>query len=360
MNNIKYYNIFILISTFARNIIEIFSMVILYKIGFSLKQIMLFYIIYFITSTISSIISLVISSKYNAKYILLLSSFLYTYSFYFLSRLNNNITSLIIFAILLAISNYTYHPIRHYYAIKTIDNNKNNKIASILIFNYIAIIISSYLGAYLTKNIKITSIIIILLLTSLISIVPLLKLKYKKQKEKIRLSLNNLKKDKVLFFIFEQGKVIFLLLQSLYLYIYVKNDITYLGLFNVILGISSIITIYIFSKTNNYKFKLFNSLLCTILILKINIINPNILLILAFFEGIGIKIFEVVSTKNIYNINKENIISYLIIVEVIFCLISSFIFIIFYFINNLKLMLYICIVFIFICGLINPKIDNNR
>ena len=65
-------------------------------------------------------------------------------------------------------------------------------------------------------------------------------------------------------------------------------------------------------------------------------------------------------SKNIYNIDKVNVIGYLIVVELIFCLVSSFIFVIFYFINNLKIMLYICILFIFICGLINPKIDKNN
>ncbi len=360
MNNIKYYNLFILISTFARNIIELFSMIILYKIGFSLKDIMLFYIIYFITCGVVSTISLFISSKFNSKYILFFSSFLYAYSFYYLSNLSCNLISLIIFAIILAISNYTYHPLRHYYAILVIDDNKNKKIASILIFNYLAIILASYLGPYLTNNMGLDIIVIILVISSLISIIPLFKLKKNKIQKKVKLSFKEIKKDKLLFFIFEQGKVIFLLLQALYLYIYVKEDVTYLGLFNVILGIAAIFTIYFFARSNNYRFRLINSILCIILILKINIVNPIFLLILAFFEGIGIKIFEVVSTKNIYNIDKVNVIGYLIVVELIFCLVSSFIFVIFYFINNLKIMLYICILFIFICGLINPKIDKNN
>ena len=360
MKNITYYNIFILISTFARNIVEVFSIILLYKLGFSIKELMLFYVIYFLSSAIVSTVSLIISNKINFKYILLFSSIIYAYSFYYLSNLNNNFLSLFIFAILLSISNYTYHPIRHYYALKVLDNNKNKKIASILIINYIAIIIATYIGSYITDNIGLEPIVYILIIFSLISIIPLFKLKIDNNKYKINLSIKKINKNKILFFSLEQGKVIFLLLQSLYLYIYVKNSIMYLGIFNIINSLASLFTIYFFSKSNNYKFKLINILLCLILILKINMTNSNLLLILAFFEGIGIKVFEVFSTKNIYNIKTKDTISYLILAELIFCLVSSLIFLIFYFINNLKIMLYVCILFIFICSFIKLKIDIDN
>lgn len=359
MNNIKKYNLFILISTFARSIIELFSIVILYKLGFSFNNIIIFYIIYYLFCAITSSISLSFSNKINPKYILIFSSMIYAYSFYYLSNISINIISLIIFAILLATGNYTYHPIRHLYALKVLDK-KNKGIASILIYNYIAITLASYLGPYLTNKIGLDLIIIILIITSIFSIIPLLFIKNENKLEKIKLNIKKLPRRKLLFFICEQFKVIFLLLQPLYLYLYVNDNIEYVGMFNAILGIASIVTIYLFSKTNNYKFFIINLFLCLTLIFKINITNPNTLLMLAILEGIGIKIFEVVSTKNIYNIEKENTISYLILVELIFCLVSTTIFIIFYFINNLKNMLYICIFFIFLCGIINPKIDNQN
>ena len=359
MNNIKKYNLFILISTFSRSIIEIFSILILYKLGFSLKNILIFYIAYNIGCLITSIISLYLSNKISPKYILIFSSIIYAYAFYYLSNITPNFFLLITFAILLSIGNYTYHPIRHLYALNLLDNNKNKNIANILIYNYLAIILATYLGSNLIDKMNNNIVIIILIITSLISIIPLFIIKDNNPKEKITLKIK-LNLRKTLFFILEQFKVIFLLLQPLYLYIYIDTSIKYVGIFNIILGISAIITIYLFAKSNTHKFYLINTIFCLILILKININNKNLLLILALLEGIGIKIFEVVSTKNIYNIKKENITGYLIIVEIIFCLTQVFIFLLFYFINNLKIMLYICIFAIFLCGILNPKIDNKN
>ena len=42
MNNIKRYNLFILFSTIARNIVEVFSSVLLYKIGYTFREILLY------------------------------------------------------------------------------------------------------------------------------------------------------------------------------------------------------------------------------------------------------------------------------------------------------------------------------
>ena len=67
MSNIKKYNIFIMLSTIARNIVEVFSSVLLYKMGYTLKEILLFFtILYFIGGIISVIVI------YFTKYIKLL------------------------------------------------------------------------------------------------------------------------------------------------------------------------------------------------------------------------------------------------------------------------------------------------
>ena len=179
MNNITKYNIFILISTFSRNLIELFSSLILYNIGFNLKEIILFYTIYYLISLITSIITLSLSRLINNKYILIFSNLTYALSFYYLSNLHNNLISLLLFSIILAISNYTYHPIRHKYALDMLDKNKNRKITSILIFNYLAIIISSYLGPFITNHFGLNIVVFILIISSLISIIPLTRIKIK-------------------------------------------------------------------------------------------------------------------------------------------------------------------------------------
>ena len=80
------------------------------------------------------------------------------------------------------------------------------------------------------------------------------------------------------------------------------------------------------------------------------------MLIIALFEGLGIKTFEIVSAENIYSINKDtNIKGYILIVEIIFCSVRSILCLIGYFINNIKIILYFTIILIFMISFIKRK-----
>lgn len=231
-------------------------------------------------------------------------------------------------------------------------------IGSIIIFNYIAYILSSYIGALITDNFGLIYVVIIIFSLSVLSMIPLISIKNINKKEKITISLKNIKKNKILFFMFEQFKVMFLMLQPLYLFLYVKKDMEYIGIFNIVMGISSIIFVYFFVrkvKVNKY-FWLLNIVFCVVLISKINIINNNFMLIIAFLEGLFSRMYEVVSSENLYDKQIDNTSSYLIVVELIFCITNSILYLIFYLFNiDVKIILYICIIGIFISGFVRYK-----
>ena len=348
-NNIKY-NIFLLISTLSRNLVEVFNIALLYKLNYSIKEIFLYYTVFFLFSALVNVITIYLTNYIKSKYILVLSNLLFCYSYYFLNNTRHNINTLIIFALISSFASYTYHIIRHYFALKYTDNS-NKEIGNIAIFSFIGIIISSYLGPVITENYSFSITIIIMLIFSLISMIPLLLIKDNTVKEKIiKIKLN---RNRKLFFIFEQSKVLFLLIQPLFLYLYVSENLKYIGVFNVINCIASIIFVYyLVRKINiNKYFKYLNILLIIVLVLKLNILNKYFILMLAFFEGLFIKVYEIVSMKNLYQIKTNNIKSYLIKVELIFCLVRSlFMFFSYLFINNLKIVLYILLVFILISG----------
>ena len=156
----------------------------------------------------------------------------------------------------------------------------------------------------------------------------------------------------------EQAKVINLSLQPLYLYLFINSKIEYVGIFNAIIGVSSCIFIYFFVRKidDNKYFKYLNILFCIILLLKLNITGKYLILVIGFFEGLGIKMFEIVSAENIYNIKKDtNIKGYIVLVEIIFCFTRSIFCLIVYFINDIKIILYISIVLIFIISFIKRK-----
>ena len=184
-------------------------------------------------------------------------------------------------------------------------------------------------------------------------------LNYKFKKERIiDVKIDRNRKN---FFILEQSKVLFLLIQPLYLYLYITNDIKYIGIFNIINSIASIIIIYyIVRKINvNKYFKYTNILLIIVLVIKLNIVNKYLTLLIAFFEGLLIKIYEIVSMKNLYQLKIDNIKSYLIKVEVIFCLTRSvFMLVSFLFINDIKIILYILLVFIFLSSFSIKVLEN--
>ncbi|MGN1342680.1 MAG: hypothetical protein ACI4VL_05590 [Bacilli bacterium] len=356
MNNIKRYNIFIILSTIARNMVEIFSSVLLYKMGYSFREILLFFAILYFTGAVTSTLIIYSTKIIKPKYILILSSLIFSGSFYFMQAMNKTFINLVIFSIIYGIGSYSYHTLRHYYAIKSIDNHKKTEIGSILIFTNIAIIFSSLIASYIQSKLSLLVLAITVIIISIIAVIPLFKFDISNDDSCIR--YQKIEKNKLKFFILEQAKVINISLQPLYLYLFIDDKIEFIGIFNVVLGISACIFIYYFVRKIDDKkyFKYFNMIFCLLLFLKLNVSNRYLILLIGFFEGLGIKMFEIVSAENIYNIKKNtNVKGYLVIVEIIFCSIRCIMCIIGYFINNIKIILYLSVALIFLVGFVKRE-----
>ena len=145
-----------------------------------------------------------------------------------------------------------------------------------IILTDIASILSSY---FAIKKIKIIYLIII----SIISIIPSIFIK--KEPKQIIIYPKTIPSTTFNFFILDQTKIIFLLLQPLYLYL-LSNKISYVGIFNIILTISSIIYIYKFANKKDIEkyYKYINIIFTIILLSKLIINNQTFLLLIAFFE----------------------------------------------------------------------------
>ena len=358
MTNIKRYNIFILLSTISRNIVEVFSSVLLYKEGYSLKEILLFFTILYLVGGLISTLTIYLTRVIKSKYILIISSIIFSFSFYYMSIMTKNFFNLVIFSIIYGIGCYSYHSLRHYFAIKAIDDNKKTAIGNILIYSNIGIIVASLALSYIQSKLSTFALALVVIAISLLAVLPLFKLNIKEDSSKIK--YQHISSSKIVFFILEQAKVINLSLQPLYLYLFIDSKIEYVGIFNVVMGISACLFIYFFvRKVDDYKyFKYLNIIFCIFLLLKLNISNKYLILIIGLFEGLGVKMFDIVSSENFYNIKKDtNVKGYIIITEIIFCLIRSIYCLTFYFINDIKIILYISIILIFLMGFIKRKND---
>lgn len=346
MKNIKSYNIYMFISSFTRNIIDIYSVVLLYQNGFSIKNIISIYAITYFLGAFISTISLKLGNKFGYKYILIASSIITSISFYIINKSQD----LYLIATILSLSIFTYHPIKHYYGISLLKEKK--QIGNTIILTYIATILSSY---FAIKKLKIIYLVII----CLISIIPSLSIK--KERTQIISYPKCIPKNTINFFILDQTKIIFLLLQPLYLYI-LSNKISYVGIFNIVITIASILFIYLFANKKDIEkyYKLINILFTIVLLLKLNINNQIILLIIAFLEGIGLKTNELISTMNLYR-NKNSKIGYLIVSEILFCFIRGIILSTIYLLNlNLKTSLYLLLIGIFFLSFQYKKDTNTK
>ena len=356
MNKEKTYNIFLFLSTFTRGLVEVFSLVLLYKKGYSLNNLFYFLFLMYLTGIIINYLSL----KLYYKIVLIISSLTYGLSFIYLSLMPKTLISLSILSILLSISNYSYHEIRHFLALTMLENKKR-KPSNIILITYIGIISSSILGMYLINKLPLIITSILIFIISIISILPILKQPNINNNKKLTIKNIIIKKDKIIFSILEQFKVIFLELQPLFLYIYINNSIYYVGIFNIITNLASLIIIYFLSnKINKNHFKYYTIILGIILFLKLNIKSGLSLLFIAFLEGLFIKIYENISLDNLYSYDNNIISNYLLTEELIFFTTKTIIIFIFLILNlNFYTIMYLNIIGIILSGFFIKKEITN-
>ena len=113
------YHLFLFLTTFTRGIVEAFSLVLLYKKGFSVDNLLLFLCIMYGVGILVNYVSL----RVNYKIVLVISSLLYGVGYLYLSFMKVNLINLVIFSLLLSFGTYSYHCIRHYLALSFMMKN---------------------------------------------------------------------------------------------------------------------------------------------------------------------------------------------------------------------------------------------
>lgn len=300
----KNYHLFLFLSFFARGLVEPFSLVMLYKRGFSIQSIMLFLLFTYFLGMVTCYISI----RFYKKWILILSNVLYGVSFVVLSYG----WSIIFFGIIFAFSQYSFHVIRHYYALCMYQNR--DKTYFIVCMIYLGIIFSSVIGSFLLNmNAFFTGIIVFFL--SFFACIPMFWYADTYQYSRKRVSIGF---RKVMFSILEQFKVLFMEMQPLFLYLYVKKSYVYIGIFQFVMNLSSLILGCFFVRYISYKhFKYVTLVLGCILFFKI-FGDYRYLMLIAFLEGIFVKIYEMFSLRNLYQVGDNDVSNYLIREEFIF------------------------------------------
>ena len=350
MTNLKKYNIFITITTFAKLMIEVFIPLLLYNIGFQLNEILIFYLVQFFTIFLFNIPATYIGQKITFKKLMIISSILFSITYIYINYITKNIIKLIILSILNGLYLSTYWIGRHIYGISIIkEKETTDNVSKYMIFGIIGSLPASYIGAYILEKYGYISLSIIILILSFISLFPLFKIKINQKINKIKIKqiIKKFPKQNYIFLFFEQLKFFTILLFPLYIYINIKSELKYIALTNVIIGISSILYILFIAKKmdENKKDYLKPMLLAMfiILLIKLNINSSNIILFIIFIEGISKSALDTIILRNTYSYKANyNNISYILFIEQLYSLFRFIITTIYLILEvNLKTILYI-------------------
>ena len=364
-SNQKKFGIYVFFSTFSRNLIEVFIPVILYKYGFSLKEILLYYLLANVISLIISYPFVQISKKYSNKMLAILGIVAFVVLQISLNFITQSYKYIFLIATFFAIYRRGYWISRRYYNLNVVqDKNIDTTYSIISIINQLGIIFSAYLGSIILDYINLKLLTIFAILLFLASTIPLFLLDFKHEINNKKIQLleifkNISKSDVYLFGSYELVNVIKFLI-PVYLFIYVKNTYQTIGIVNLITNLALIIFTYLFGKkldkSKNDYLKISIILVILTYIFKVNSLG-YILLIVSFVEGITLKMYELSINKKFYTLSKNfEYTNYNLMYEITQNSFRSIVTLILYLSNfELKTMIYITLAFIFIGVFLNTK-----
>ncbi|MDD2181079.1 MAG: hypothetical protein PHW32_01785 [Bacilli bacterium] len=361
--------IFILLSTLARGMIEVFIPIYLYQAGFSLTDIFTYFLFMLIISFIICYPLVWLGSALKYKYLIFFSLIFLIITYFVLLKPVNTILYIIILSIVYSLYRRTYWIGRRYYSLKVIPTeNMGSKVGIIVIINQFAGMVSSYLGALILNNTNKMILFNVSIFIFILGVSFLIKIPEKKNNEKVILNLRknikNIPINNIIFMILNEAIYICSFVFPLYLFLYVASNFEYIGIFNIFVGISSVIFIHFFSKKmdkdkSDYKYIAYIGL-GIVYILKVNYPSTTIILLIALMEGIFSKMQNVAFTRNVYYLGSHyNKSTYNLVCELVqnFARLLLF-FTIFIFTKELKTIIYICAFLIIFSSVI--KFDDGE
>lgn len=312
MSNLKKYNIFTFVTTFAKLLIEVFIPLILYNMNFTIKDIILFLIIKHALCTIFLPITKLVIKKKSTTFLMIISSILFTLSYIYLNFLTKNLFKLLIFTTLLSMYLTFYWVGRHTYALSIIEDKKaTDNVSLYTIFTILGGLFSTYIGSILIEKTSYLFLSIIVLFLMLISIIPLTKIKSKKETNEIKLItiITSFPKRNYIFTFLDQLRFVLVTIFPLYIYLNINKSYKYIGIINIVSGLGSIIYIYILKKLmdKNKRDYLSSSLLYLAITYTLKLLTKNniIFLIIVFFEGIFRSVVDLITLRNTYVYSKN-------------------------------------------------------
>lgn len=311
--NNNLFNLYVFLTTFSRNLLEVFVGTILYKLGFSLHQVVFYYLLVNLFSLILAVPCTHISKKYSNKLLSVMGIMSFLGLQVALNYVKKKMIFIYIIAFLFALYRRAYWIARRYYTMQIIDDKKNiaSRYSVISILNQLGVIVSAYCGALFLQffSIKVITAISIILLG--VSLVLLYMINFEYEKNDIKLNLFETikctpKSSMLNISCYEMQNVIKFLF-PLFIIIYIKNTYTAIGIVNLLANIASLIFTYVYGRLINNKKNFLKFSIFFFLLIKLLQINTSgmLLLILSFVEGFASRMYEQSFHKEHFTLSKS-------------------------------------------------------
>lgn len=361
------FNIFSFISTFARSLIEIFISLYLFKNGYSIQCIILFYFFTNLFAIPLSYFFVKIGEKTKYIYIMIIGLIAFVIVQLLLRNIIQSSYYLLLISFIYSIYRRGYWVARRLYITKIMPTQKTSELFSIvLVMSQLASIAAGYVGSIILSNVNILALTIISSILLFLSVIPLFGIKYNNDLKDIKLKENLKKYDKknyLIFSFFELNNLVTFIF-PIYIALYVENSYSLAGNLNAVSNIAIILFIIFYGKVLNKKknYLIVSTILVLLcLILKLNI-NNYFILAIYFFEGIITKM-QNQSVNKIYfeNRGSMDLTHYNLIYQITECSVRALVTFPLIFIKDIKIMIILVILVIFFLLMIyifNTK--NNR
>ena len=356
------FNIYVFLSTFARALIETFIPLLLFKFGYSLKEVVFFFLIYNLIELVLAYPLVKLATKKGNKILAIFGFIGFIVTQILLNKMYKGISYLLLIATTFAIYRVGYWLSRRYFNFKIIQKKHiSSTYTFITIINQLAIVFAGYMGAIFLDFVGTTTLTVIAGILYIISIIPLFMFKFEHDNTNTDVKINFIKTLKDTKFsnvyLFGSYEILNVLkfFFTLYLFIEVKNNYRTVGIYNVITNLAIIIFAYFYGKkTDGKKNYLKLSILLTsiVYVLKANVISIW-LVIVSFLEGLAIKMYEISINKELYSLSKKfEYNNYNLMYETVCKIFRGIVLVIcYFFISDLNIMIYISVAII-LSGLI--------
>lgn len=306
--DLRKFNVFLFVSTFARSLIEIFISLYLFKNGFSIHSILEFYLIENIFSFFISILFVKVGERFNYSIVMYFGVVSFIILQLVLGNPINNFPYILLISFLYAMYRRGYWVARRFYVTKIMpERGSSIPYSIVMVVSEIASIVSGFIGSYLLDSLNVFALTIISSVLLFISVLPLSKIKSKGSRTKIELIKNLKKFEKKNFLAFSLYEINNLLtyLFPIYIFLYIKDTYAMAGAINAISSLAIIVFILFYGRLIKKRdfFIVSSILFITISSTKLFFLNYFILA-LTFIEGI-IKKMQNQSLSKIYFENRN-------------------------------------------------------